>query len=139
MWEVNACWYKHENKSEEMVTESSERISCSKCDETFVDNQDLRKQIKVKHPVLVAKCRNFRTGSCDLTNESCWFVHEEKTKKDEDDEDIIPGEANTANSESVFHEAAHKAPPDLMKHIVEMITKLSMQVNNLEKMAQKSN
>ena len=144
IWEADACWYKHvnTNQPEEMETESANELSCNNCEERFVEERELRKHMKRKHPNLVPKCRDFRTGTCGLANESCWFVHEQKTKKDEQHQNVdetINEEANAGASDSVFHEAMNRTPPDLMIHIVKMLTELSMQMKNWEKMAQKNN
>ena len=142
IWEASACWYKHENKTEEMETESSHESSCDQCEKRFVGNKDLRMHMKNQHTSLVARCRKFRAGICELTSTSCWFLHEQEAKKGEEqkeEEEMISKEADNLNSDSVFCEATNKTPPDLMNHILEMITKLSVQVNNLEKIAQKKN
>ena len=139
IWDANACWYKHVNESEEMETETSPGISCDKCEKRFVENKDFRMHMKKQHPSLVARCIKFRAGTCDMTSESCWFLHEELTKKgEEQEEEDISQETDTRNDDSVFCEATNKTPPDPLNHILEMIRKLSRQVNNLEMMAQKS-
>ena len=47
-------------------------------------------------------------------------------------------EEETDKSESVFREAQEKSPPDQMANILNMISKLSFQVEQLEKMTKQN-
>ena len=67
-------------------------------------------------------------------------MHEEKPNKGNespDEEEITLEEAND-DTTSVFHEDMEKTPPDQMSQLVEIIKKLTIKVENLEKMAQNS-
>ena len=58
------------------------------------------------------------------------------------EEEIILDELNEgtdeSTNESVFCEAKEKTPPDQMSHLIKIITKLSLKVENLEKIAWKT-
>ena len=96
------------------------------------------KHTKRFHPLTVAKCRNYKTGNCNLADNDCWFMHEAKQNKDKespDEEEINLEEANV-NTDSVFHKVMEKTPPDQMSQLVDIIKKLTIKVENLEKMTQ---
>ena len=59
-------------------------------------------------------------------NENCWFIHEELTKQ------VVEASSEDVNEEQVFPKVQENLPPDQSKQIMEMLTKLSIKVKNLE-------
>ena len=112
-----------------METEAD--YACHHCERTFNIRNDLMKHVKIEHIETVTKCKNFAEGNCSLRRESCWFLHDEKT------DERAPGksteERNDNLNDSVFCEAKRKTPPDQMNQLIEIITKLSVKVENMEK------
>ena len=78
--------------------------------------------------------RLFLQAFLSSANGSCWFIHEENSPDKEDD--VTMEEAPETTNNSVFHEAMQKTPPDQMSQLITIITKLTLKVENLEKMAQ---
>jgi hypothetical protein len=127
-FESDMCWYRHFSKSSDILDNSRVVHVCNKCEETFTEKSELMKHLKQVHPTTVQKCRNYAEGNCNLSNDYCWFAHPEN-----EDQDVI---LDKAQEDSVFHKVQEKTPPDQMNHLIEVITKLAMQVRNLEKMSQ---
>ena len=85
-------------------------------------------------------------GTCKLDKNYCWFRHENRIKvnqslsNDSSMENEIKDkhDANTNENlnDSVFCMAQEKMPPDQMCLIMNMLKKLSVQVENLEKFTQ---
>ena len=53
-----------------------EVIKCKHCDEQFSAIWNLMNHRKVKHIDTVRQCRNFLSGNCNFTSETCWWRHE---------------------------------------------------------------
>ena len=70
---VNDCWYKHCSEDEMSMPTKEEEHPCIKCDETFKEEKELRKYMKLKHASSVKKCRNYKNRSCECLDESCFF------------------------------------------------------------------
>ena len=121
-----------------MLKESLLKISCNECEKEFVQKPDLMKHIKKYHSKTVAKCRDYRTGNCNLADDTCWFMHEEKPNKGNEstDEEEITLEEDKVTTNSDFREDMEKTPPDQMSQLVEIIKKLTIKVEHLEKLAQ---
>ena len=132
-FDADTCWYKH--NTEERNVSFQARITCDHCEVVFKEKSDLRKHMKSSHAEKVSNCRSFMQGSCEL-NDFCWFNHVVQNK-----EDVLKRskEANINENlnSSVFCMAPEKTPPDQMGLIMNMLNKLSVQVENLEKMAVK--
>ena len=153
IFEADICWYRHESKAEELIADANiskfqfneqggqKDYNCNKCAKHFAGNSDLMKHNKQKHTEIVARCRNFKDGNCTRTQESCWFLHDEKFKNTNDDDGVTVEELNESKeavSESDFCEVKEKSPPDQMSHLIKIIAELSLKVEHLEKMAQKN-
>ena len=83
----------------------------------------------------VAKCRDFERGQCNLDDESCWFIHNEK----EEAMEVITldkTETKDKDAESVFCKDAKKTPPDQKSLLTEIIKQMTIQMKNLEMMTQ---
>ena len=131
IFEADICWYRHETKAEELRNANISKLHCNECGLEFVEKVELRKHMKKKHAISVARCWNFKDGNCNLANESCWFLHEEESPQME--ENVTLEEAQ--QEESVFREATEKTPPDQMGQLIKIIAQLTLKVENLEKMA----
>ena len=124
-FDAETCWYRHENNSsekEEIVDEDS----CKDCDEKFQIKSDLMKHRKMNHRSKVYGCRDFVQGKCTFQESSCWFLHD---KVEEDNESLKDIERKKQD----FHEAQKNIPPDQMTLMMNLIQKLSLQVEMLEK------
>ena len=69
IFEAGECWYSHGIQEEDVLKENDSKISCNGCEKEFVQKQELMKHTKKFHPSTVAKCRNYKTGKCNLTDE----------------------------------------------------------------------
>ena len=116
------------------MSRNTEKIQCNKCELEFKERSELRIHMKKTHASTVARCWKFKDGNCNLSNGSCWFIHEENSPHKEND--VTMEEAPETTNNSVFHEAMQKTPPDQMSQLITIITKLTLKVENLEKMAQ---
>ena len=112
---------------EELVKENSSAFPCNQCESVFDSKMDIMKHLKAIHKCKVAKCRNFEQGNCNLPDLSCWFVH--------DEEEIKSNLSNHINNdhEQVFQKAQEKTPPDHIVKIMDLIGKLTIQMDQLEK------
>ena len=81
--------------------------------------------IKNVHKESLSVCRKFREGKCERSETFCWFSHDMKKQKNDEHEGIV-------FSNSGFQEAPQKAPPDQNLNLLEMITKLTLQVEKLD-------
>ena len=139
IFESNECWYRHEIKSNKS---SETEYPCHKCEKCFAGRHELMKHTKIEHKPSVASCKNYIEGICKQTKESCWFLHENKEMKESNEEEIIMDELNEETdespNESFFCEAKEKTPPDQMSQMIKFITKLSLKIENLEKIAWKT-
>ena len=136
IFEAIECWYKHDINTD---LGAGNDYPCNKCTKLFVGNSNLMKHNKLEHTATVARCRNFKEGNCKRTQESCWFLHDEKAKYTLDEDEVTVEELNDSNEaakDSFFCEAREKSPPDQMSQLIKIITKLSLKVENLEKMTQ---
>ena len=50
-------------------------IKCHNCHEEFSEKWSLMQHRKTNHSTTVRTCRNFETGNCVYTAESCWWAH----------------------------------------------------------------
>ena len=124
-FDAETCWYKHENKNKPVPQEFS--LECKECDYKCSQKASLMKHVKTEHTESVPICRKFKQNKCELTDENCWFLHIDNPVDNKLEED----QENTDSSD--FCEAAEKAPPDQMNKLMNMIMKISLQVESLEK------
>ena len=82
---------------------------------------------KMKHRSKVFKRRDFAQGKCTLQESSCWFLHD----KVEEEKDNLKDSSETKKLD--FHDAQENIPPDQMALMMNLIRKLSLQVEMLEK------
>ena len=142
------CWYKHETKAKSLHADS-----CHDCDNEFSVKSDLMKHRKKEHRNKVLKCRNYNQGNCSLPDQACWFLHDENVnvanensdgnhesedlnqnnKKDSETENYDEQESEGQNLD--FHKVQEKTPPDQINKIMNLINKLSLQLEKLEKMS----
>ena len=57
----------------------SKPMTCNFCEYRFLDKSELMIHKKFKHAEKVNVCWDFSTGKCSRGEESCWFLHLEKT------------------------------------------------------------
>ena len=101
--------------------------SCKDCGEIFQSKPDLMRHRKQKHRSKVFECRDFAQGKCTFQESVCWFLH---GKVGEDHDDL---KDTSETKEQDFHEAQENIPPDQMALMINLIRKLSLQVEMLEK------
>ena len=70
---------------------------------------------------------------CELSDDSCWFIHEEITDNDGDTFVDMETEVSEQKEEGFFHKVQEKAPPDQLKLILERLDMLSVQVYQLKR------
>ena len=136
-FDAETCWYKHEAESMENVQESSSiENSCKDCGKTFLSKSDMMKHRKSEHKSKVSRCRDFLQERCNLSENACWYSHDEKENevKDHKSDEQEPDFQNSG-----FHRVQEKTPPDQMGKIMTLINKLSLQVELLEKKSMKIN
>ena len=121
------CWYSHDTGSQE--TRNNEQqlgLSCRECEQTFPNRSELMFHKKKEHFEKVEKCWKFLQGKCVENANLCWFKHEEK-KKDYQTENMEI-EVNSP-TKSDFQKVKEITPPDPLKTIMEMVTRLMNQKN----------
>ena len=62
------CWFQHSENAGEI-------FCCKFCDEEFSNQSTLQNHRKQYHENTVSFCRNYPSGSCVYTNDTCWFRH----------------------------------------------------------------
>ena len=130
-FKANKCWYRHEENDEEEKNELSAEMNCRYCAECFSSKNDLMMHKKQEHIEKVERCRKFLQGNCSLSENSCWYKHENNVTNQETNENVEIEESQ--QSQLGFCEAKERAPPDQLKIIMEMITKLSVQMTEIGK------
>ena len=70
-------------------------IECYFCEESFATKGEIMMHRKKKHSQFVKQCNKFLVKNCNLTDENCWFKHENKEEESEELE-------NSDASKSVF-------------------------------------
>ena len=123
------CWYKHEKKSEANSNIEEHSFDCRECDYKTKSRSELMRHIKTEHKKSVPVCRDYIQGHCDLSESYCWFTHTVHNNKATQEEESSP-------DDSVFHEAQKKTRPDPIYSLIEMVQKLTLQVEKLEKRTQ---
>ena len=129
------CWYRHLSKSYDTNETNSDVMSCNVCEKVFQLKSELMKHKKSDHFIKVSKCRNFVQKNCKKSENECWFRHDELDTETETDND---DKQDSVKQNQDFHEAQEKTPPDQMNKILNLINKLSLQVEMLEKRAMTS-
>ena len=103
-------------------------FKCNVCENNFETRSTLMKHKKVSHPDRMSKCKRFKQGNCNEDEKSCWFIHPS----------VVGGnDSIEMEEESGFQEAQEKSPPDQMTNVLNMINRLSFQVEQLEKISRK--
>ena len=51
------------------------RITCRICEESFKLKTDMMAHRKLRHPNLVATCRNYKESKCPFEDSKCWWNH----------------------------------------------------------------
>ena len=118
------CWYKHYTQLEqESITEGIVH-TCRKCDVTTETRNELMHHIKKTHRETLSICRRFREGNCERGEDYCWFSHSMEKQEKTEQKEVIVGNSD-------FQEVSKKIPPDQRSTLLEMITKLTLQVEKL--------
>ena len=87
---------------------------------------------KQEHVEKVERCRKFLQGNCSLDEYACWYKHENNIINQETKENMEIEESH--HSQLGFCEEKERAPPDQLKTIMEMITKLSVQMTEIRRL-----
>ena len=124
---AESCWYKHITEEEKESDQSQEK--CNQCELYFKTKSDLMKHKKSIHSEKVTTCRNYRQGVCNNGDDNCWFSHERQTKE----KDAMNEESQENENEQVFQKVQEKTPPDQISILLDMIKKISIQVERLER------
>ena len=131
IFEESECRYIHSMQ----IKSEDQKHGCNKCGKTCQTRSELKRHLKGEHRELVARCKNFIAGRCERMDRYCWFLHEtngeDLTNKvlEHKTEDM---ETESFLKKSVFHEGKERTPPDQLTHIMEVLTKLSLRMENLE-------
>ena len=75
---VNDCWYKHCSEDKTLMPTKEEEHPCIKCGETFREEKEFRKHMKLKHKSSVKTCRNYKNRSFEWSDESCFSFMKSK-------------------------------------------------------------
>ena len=120
LFNAEKCWYRHEDFIKESGNFELDH-SCKECEEKFQNRSQLMMHKRKEHADKIERCRKYLQGTCDRDAKLCWFLHGEGTKdvqiKEIDEDD-------SSKMKSVFHMAKEIAPPDPLKTIMELVTKL---------------
>ena len=131
-FDEDKCWWRHGSKIEQK--QSLQSNDCKVCGETFNYKGSFMMHMKSGHIEKVAGCKKYANNQCYRNDSSCWFVHIEDVVDDmevdgvADNEEAIEKENNLS-----FCKAVKKPPPDQVGKLMEMIMKLSVKVQNLER------
>ena len=68
----SSCWFAHEQSKVNMRQNHSK---CNICDLTYNTRAEYLKHRKVFHIDIVPKCKNKMEGTCQYSDENCWFKH----------------------------------------------------------------
>ena len=87
---------------------------------------------KTDHREKVYKCRDFLQGKCTLIDKFCWDLHEYETEQNKEKDAMEIGK-DSETQQQVFQEEMDKTPPDQFTQIMNMVKKLTKQMDILEK------
>ena len=104
------------------------KFKCNVCKYDFEIKDNLMKHKKIMHEENVKTCVRFSEGVCTRNTDTCWYSHTSEEKKPQSQPKKSPAQAQ------VFHEAPRDLiPPDhLLKEMMAIMTKLSIQVETME-------
>ena len=117
------CWYLH--IEQELVTEDlSNNFNCELCEENIKGINNFMKHKKNMHLGTVPDCNLFRSKKCQKNENYCWYVHRD-----------VKTNSNTskASNQQDFQEVlGDTPPPDQMKSVLMMVTKLFSKMEEME-------
>ena len=120
MFEADVCWYRHDLKSQQL--QANKEVDCNKCSLKFESNQDMMMHAKKMHEMSVQRCRNYLQGTCEFTEDTCWYRH--KDEKDVDEQ---------RNVENLgFQKAQEKIPPDHIDQLIAIIQNWALHVQGMK-------
>ena len=85
--------------------------NCKDCESKFGSKSNLMMHRKKEHREKVPRCRRFRQGDCELSDDSCWFIHEEITDNDGDTFVDMETEVSEQKEEGFFSQSTGKSAP----------------------------
>ena len=115
IFEDEECWWNHFPKNEQSNLEIFSH-PCQQCDTFFKTQTELLKHKKIKHSSTSSKCWDFMNGTCELSENSCLFRHEEQSMEVD------------YQTEQVFQETKEKKAPDQLDKMMNMINKLRQEI-----------
>ena len=128
----NDCWYVHGEENEDTL----DNFKCDLCDKVFRGRTYFMKHKKLLHHQYVPSCEKFNRNKCSRTDNECWFHHRtvEKTSNVESAWPKLSPESPLKTANQVFHEVAGTTfPPDQVKMMMDMVTRLCDKVDTMEK------
>ena len=85
--------------------------NCKDCESKFGSKSNLMMHRKKEHREKVPRCRRLRQGDCELSDDSCWFIHEEITDNDGDTFVDMETEVSEQKEEGFFSQSTGKSAP----------------------------
>ena len=85
------------------ASHSQGTITCKVCGEKFSEKWNLMVHRKTSHIGSVAMCRNFKDGSCNYTDDACWWNHEDKVNHKGNIQCFLCGKTFERKSEMMSH------------------------------------
>ena len=131
-FDEDKCWWRHGSKIEQK--QSLQSNDCKVCGETFNYKGSFMMHMKSEHIEKVAGCKKYANNQCYRNDSSCWFVHIEDVVDDMEVDEVADNEEAIEKENNLsFCKAVKKPPPDQVGKLMEMIMKLSVKVQNLER------
>ena len=101
-------------------------FKCRFCDKTFNLKESFMIHKKTDHMQAVPKCKKFMKGEC-IKHDKCWYNHDEIN--------VVVEEENIQENLGFHKEQENSQPPDMMRRILDMMEKIIVKVDRLEKVS----
>ena len=133
-FDEDKCWWRHGSKMEQKHNSILQSNECKVCGKTYNYKGSFMMHMKTEHTEKVSVCRKYANNQCYRNDGSCWFVHIEEAVDNMDvDGQAVNTEAIEKANNLSFCKAVKKTPPDQMDKLMDMVMKLSVKVQNLER------
>ena len=131
------CWYVHDK--EDLSQNVFENFKCDQCETDFKGRLNFMRHKKTSHSQSIPSCEKFNLNKCYRSDQECWFEH--KTNKSKNDANPWPKLITNQTSQpkndgsktpDFCEPAGHGFPPDQLKSMMGLISKLCNKVEKME-------
>ena len=132
--EKGKCWYLHTNEKI-LSNENCNEFECKSCDKIFISKSDVINHRKEKHEDKDPLCNDIKDGKVCLRSR-CWFSHKKGLSAPTMNSKYIGISKNNTSSiisQDFWQPLQSSRPPDQMSNMMEMITKMKTEINQLKK------